>query len=92
MMRMQTLAAGGARLALLLAAAERSPLHQRHQAGRAVGRRSEGPAGAAADPLPVMKQFETFEYNPEGCAIRSPCGSGRPRFGQRPAPRPQPAQ
>ena len=70
-MRMQALAAASARLALLLAASAilsacTSDTKQVEQWVAEVKARPAPPL----DPLPVMKQFETFEYNPEG--LRDP--------------------
>ena len=70
-MRLQALAAKGARLAMLLALASAlsactSDTRQVEQWVAEVKARPAPPL----DPLPVMKQFETFEYNPEG--LRDP--------------------
>ena len=70
-MRMPPLAAASARFALLLAAgaalsACTSDTRQVEQWVAEVKARPAPPL----DPLPVMKQFETFEYNPEG--LRDP--------------------
>ena len=70
-MRMHALAGRGARLALLLAAgaslaACTSDTKEVEQWVAEVKARPAPPL----DPLPVMKQFETFEYNPEG--LRDP--------------------
>jgi type IV pilus assembly protein PilP len=70
-MRMQALAAGSARFALVFAAcaalaACTSDTKQVEQWVAEVKARPAPPL----DPLPVMKQFETFEYNPDG--LRDP--------------------
>ena len=70
-MRLQALAAKGARMAMLLAVASAlsactSDTRQVEQWVAEVKARPAPPL----DPLPVMKQFETFEYNPEG--LRDP--------------------
>jgi len=70
-MRMQALVAASARLAMLLAlgAALSACNSDTHQVEQWVAEVKAKPA-PPLDPLPVMKQFETFEYNPEG--LRDP--------------------